>query len=818
MSARFIIWMLSGAALLAATLAGVSTWNHLRLEASALDGQMEALIARASLVRENARPDYQLQVLRSLPSNPFNGMVFRLDDQLDRAVVASEQIPAASPDGLELVFSYEFDDGPGLMAVGKRSSVAVEDGILVVDHDETDYLVNDSEIDIPKDDVGEIEIRVRARRGKHLRLAWSAELNPENPWINRIDIPIAADGEFHTYTVNAKNAMKGGEGRGLVTGDHLRRLYLKPSDLDGDRVEIDSIRFISKRSKYLRKPRGVTHETIAKEMRQILYMLPAQQLTYSLRLPAERPTLSFGTAILIDDEPVTFSIRIAADDSEETIFESTLDSAAQWNDAKLDLSAWADRDIRLFISVAGSPENVAFWSNPLISDRPPRPFNVIVLLEDTLRADHLSTHGYEIPTAPFKDRLMERHGAVFLNAVSQATKTRPSVPSLMTSLLPTATGVWDFADMLSDEYLTLAEIMRQQGFATASFIQNANAGPLAGAHQGFSTLFDAETMGTSTEQILGDRLISWIQKHRDRNFFLYVHVIDPHGVYEPPKPFDEWYRDMAPGATREEFDDHLDPEWMREPTLEGRRILYDGEIRHNDSVIEDLVETLRRIDLFEDTFLIFTADHGEHLGERGQWEHDPPGYLQVTGVPLMFVYPRRFEGGKRITENVQLIDVMPTVLDLAEVDIAEIVMQGDSLVDLVEGRQLSAWRDRVTLSEEPVVMDKARPWRNRGLRVSGSFFYRDWHFIASRRFWPERGYWPESFRMKVFDVSDDRAEARALWSFVPDLYLRFKFTRFLNRVQANNIEAWKKWTGGGSRDYKFDPDVLERLEALGYAQ
>ena len=131
-----------------------------------------------------------------------------------------------------------------------------------------------------------------------------------------------------------------------------------------------------------------------------------------------------------------------------------------------------------------------------------------------------------------------KKGVLFLNAFSKAAKTRPTCPSIMTSLYPTATGVWNFSEMLDDRYLTLAEIMRNQGFATASFIQNDNAGPYAGLHQGFSNLFDAETMGSRDVEMYSKKLYGWIEANRDRNFFLYLHLIDPHGVYDPPKPFD----------------------------------------------------------------------------------------------------------------------------------------------------------------------------------------------------------------------------------------------------------------------------------------
>jgi arylsulfatase A-like enzyme len=125
------------------------------------------------------------------------------------------------------------------------------------------------------------------------------------------------------------------------------------------------------------------------------------------------------------------------------------------------------------------------------------------------------------------------------------------------------------------------------------------------------------------------------------------------------------------------------------------------------------VDKLEELGLTEDTLLVLLSDHGEYMGENGLWEHHPPGLMPVIHVPLMMTYPRRFEEAKRIDEVVQLIDVMPTVLELAGIDRQQLLLAGDSLIDLIEGRDAERWRTRVAISEEPIAMDKQRPcpWR-----------------------------------------------------------------------------------------------------------
>ena len=125
---------------------------------------------------------------------------------------------------------------------------------------------------------------------------------------------------------------------------------------------------------------------------------------------------------------------------------------------------------------------------------------------------------------------------------------------------------------------------------------------------------------------------------------------------------------------------------MREPTAEGRRRRYAGEILHNDALLPRLLEKLGALGLTEDTLLILLSDHGEYMGEHGLVGHQPPGLMPVIHVPLMMVYPKRFREAKRIGDPVQLIDVMPTILELAEVDRADLLLQGDSLVGLIEGQ------------------------------------------------------------------------------------------------------------------------------------
>jgi len=811
---RFVRRLAIGLAVVVVALLGLHAYNFVRIHAGQLAASAEPLIERARAISERARPEYQDLALARLAPNPHNGSFYRFDDNLHEAEVIDRSL-GVTPDDEGIILGFEFEDSndPNLIPADGSLEPQIEAGLLTVSGSHgDDYLTNKEPLTLPRGDVGDILIRARTNEKAWVKLSWSSDDQPEDVWLDSLDVSLIGDGAFHTYVVNGQNALRRGMERG---SPELARVFIDLATTSGTGVEIDYIRFLSKRSRYLRAQNGVLYEMVGGEMRKVIYMLPDQTLEWSIEVPESTPVLAFGSAVLLDDRPVSFEVTLAGEGGDTTLHSETLSSASAWQDAQIDLMLWAGKSVRVRLSVTGDAGNVAFWSNPILRSSPKDRFNVIIVLEDAMRANYLSTYGYEIETSPDKTALMRDRGVQFDWAVSQATKTRPSVPSLMTSLYPTATAVWHFSDMLSDRYLTLAEIMRSQGFKTGAFIQNGNAGPYAGGHQGFSQLFDPRIAAGPSEAVLGDRLFSWLEDNGDENFFLYVHVGDPHGPYDPPPPYDAWYKEAAGKGDLVERADHLEPPSVAEPTDEGRRGRYAGEIRNNDELLASAVAKLDELGLTENTLLIFLSDHGEYMGEHGRWGHQPPGLMPVIHVPLMMTYPSRFKESKRITDVVQLIDVMPTVLELAEIDTTDLLLQGDSLVSLIEGNEPERWRDRVVVSEEPISMTKEDPC------ACASLVHRDWHVISSPRFWPVRGaaHLPHLYtfvKTGVFRLRDDPTEESSILSFFPDLYLRWFANSTISSLREANQATWRKLTEGDSIDLQVDPDTLEHLRGLGY--
>jgi arylsulfatase A-like enzyme len=322
---------------------------------------------------------------------------------------------------------------------------------------------------------------------------------------------------------------------------------------------------------------------------------------------------------------------------------------------------------------------------------------VILIAVDTLRADHLSTYGYERETSPNLDRLVREEAIRFDCAYSASSWTLPSMTSLMTSLHPHEHGVEDRGQRLHPSVPTLAAAFAGQGWYTAGFITHIYASSLFGLDTGFAEFHDVSIDWDYGEgmQVRADELnelaLPWIHAHRDETFFLFLHYFDPHWDYEPPPPFDQLFTDPGyAGPARGDWrylrkflgaDERMEP-----ADLEHVVALYDGEIRYTDHHLGRLFEELRALDLWEDTLLVITSDHGEEFQEHGSVHHVRTLYEEVLRVPLIVKLPGGRPDGWRevVPEPVAGIDVAPTILSAAALHTPP-SFEGRDLVPLFSG-------------------------------------------------------------------------------------------------------------------------------------
>lgn len=297
--------------------------------------------------------------------------------------------------------------------------------------------------------------------------------------------------------------------------------------------------------------------------------------------------------------------------------------------------------------------------------------NVVVILVDTLRADHLPTHGYARATAPFVDSLA-RAGVVFENAWSTSSWTAPATASLFTSLYPQDHGVVHsldreaadgrrLVDRIPGDVETLAEMFRAAGYRTLGVSDNAHVSRETGFDQGFDE-FESGTGATA------ERLHKWVRDRRERlargPYFLYVHYVEPHEPYLPREP---WHADFARDG-------------RAHPTHAKFVDAYDSEIRSLD---DGLARLYRACGWAEDTVVIVTSDHGEEFGDHGRGGHAHTLYDEVLRVPLI-VHGVPGAVARRVDEPVSLVDVLPTLRELLGGP-ADPRAEGVSLLPLLRG-------------------------------------------------------------------------------------------------------------------------------------
>jgi arylsulfatase A-like enzyme len=331
-----------------------------------------------------------------------------------------------------------------------------------------------------------------------------------------------------------------------------------------------------------------------------------------------------------------------------------------------------------------------------------RPPNIVVVVVDTLRADRLGAYGNDRGLSPFLDSLAAR-GTLFVNAYATTSWTCPSVASLMTSRYPVQHHVVSFASKLADDERTFAEVLRPLGYVAGGFIANFRLLEALGYAQGFQHWrADFKPGGGLRGDALRQQCGEWLDQVRSsataQPLLLYLHYMEPHAPYEPVEPFRRQFA-RADGAldAATANDRLLALRWheLTRPDVAMLASLYDGEVASVDAELRQLFADLERRGVLDHAVIVITADHGEEFWEHGNLTHGTSLYNESVRIPLIVVAPG-FAGGERVEENVSLVDVAPTLLDLAGVP-REARFEGRSLVPLLRpqswpARLRAAWR------------------------------------------------------------------------------------------------------------------------------
>jgi arylsulfatase A-like enzyme len=410
--------------------------------------------------------------------------------------------------------------------------------------------------------------------------------------------------------------------------------------------------------------------------------------------------------------------------------------------------------------------------------------NLLFILVDTLRADRLSSYGYERETSPNIDALAAS-GVRFAQQMSQSSWTKCSMASLWTALYPARTGVLRSPQAIPEAARMPAEILRDAGYRTFGIWRNGWVAPTFGFAQGFELYQSpqaspipasvrrenptAGVAGTDQDQVRS--ALQFFRTHGDERWFLYLHLMDVH----------QYVYDEQTGIFGTSYSD-----------------IYDNSIRWVDRILGVLIQELDARGLRQKTLVVLAADHGEAFGEHGREGHARDVYGEVTTTPLILSFPFRLDPGLVVEAPTQNVDIWPTLLDLLglpglegvdgrsrvpEIE-AAVRGEGGSASDELHIAHIDQAWGRVRQPPRPMVSLTEGPYR-----------------LIYRAAAPKQS--------ELFDRAQDPREQRDLAGDEPEV-----LEQLMERAKSYLDNSAAPW--GAAPEVELDEAELEQLRALGY--
>jgi len=435
-------------------------------------------------------------------------------------------------------------------------------------------------------------------------------------------------------------------------------------------------------------------------------------------------------------------------------------------------------------------------------------FNVLLISIDSLRADHVGCYGYGRNTSPNIDELAGE-GSVFLNPISSTSWTLPAHISILTSLDISVHGVSTDGFSLHSGIKTLPEILKENSYATACFCTSPYMNPAFGFGRGFdlyhntdfedpvfedTVLPSAEQRDAVHEDITSPRItelaLNWLEENGSRPFFLFLHMWDVHYDYIPPPPYDSLFDPDYEGDISGEKYIHNEAinADMDRRDLEHIIALYDGEIAYTDYHLGLIFRKLKELGIYDRTLIIVTADHGDEFFEHGNKGHRKTLYDEVIKVPLVIKLPGGKWGNRKIDSQVGLIDIVPTILELLDIN-RPARIQGKSLLPLIKKDETET--PRFVLSELSPVLQ--------------SFRSDDWKLLYNV---------PNNVSI-ILDLKKDPRETHE--HLIGDSAVGKRAHRDFYRRILKDRELAVEYRGGDTgKKVEMDESQIERLRSLGY--
>ena len=425
--------------------------------------------------------------------------------------------------------------------------------------------------------------------------------------------------------------------------------------------------------------------------------------------------------------------------------------------------------------------------------------NVILIVIDTQRADHLSCYGYKRNTSPTLAKFAEK-GILFENAISQSSWTWPATASILTGLYPYTHGIInDESSFMVNSIVTLAEILQENHLTTFAISGNPLISKDKNFDQGFETFVE---MPWTRAEHLNHRFEKWLDRNNKLQFFAYLHYMDPHDPYHAPGDFydmfDPDYRGKYNFDKGNDVSSAVNPLWKAinygqgdaeytERDIEHLAALYDGEIRYSDSQFALLLDALKKQNVLDKTIIIITSDHGEEFLEHGKLKHGIHLYDETIKVPLIIWGPEMTEA-KRIKEQVETLDIYATLCTMLGIDIPEHI-QGESLLPGNDAKSGSSYAYSQT--EHAFIFGKGAATKNSVRTI-------DWKLIHT----------PSKNEYELYALRKDRGEKDNLFgNHSMGKELKHKLEEWLKKKKTSDLTGVRKG---------IDEETMKKLRSLGY--
>lgn len=617
--------------------------------------------------------------------------------------------------------------------------------------------------------------------------------------------------------------------------------YSSFSESEGklDKAKRDALFLCELKEKYPIKDLGISQNpySIIQKPRLFDYSLnclfapPKSHFAFEVKIP-ERCTLEFGYGFLMEsfDNPersILFKVEVEDKKKKEILLSEHLKPSEEkkFNFTRIEMFPYQNKKVKIHFTTEnieskntenqGKIDTYPLWINPFLHRKTDKEkINFILLLIDTLRADHLGCYGYSRETSPNLDELTD-DAVLFENVFSTTSWTLPAHVSLLTSLNNVNHQVLNSLQRMSPNLLTLADIMRNNDYLCAAF----TGGGYLSCKYGFSKGFDIYqeiikngdiSVRFDEAESLSRRAAEWLDENHYKSFFLFLHTYQPHAPYENNSDIGKIFlaknakwqkirgKDVFRGRSRKQT-------VYSKKEIENIIALYDGEIRYTDEcLIKPMIDKIKELNIYDKTMIIITSDHGEEFYEHKNWLHGLTLYNESIKIPLIVKLPDSSYKGKKLPQSVRITDIMPTLLEAANIDPTSFIFDGKSLLSMINGREREDRTFYCDLNIRKIIDSSPSMYATNKNSLK---------FILNKKI---RSSWTkkivtklEGEKIELYDIKKDTYETENLSGLIA-----------YEKICRELIKKIKQYMESGAKikaeSIKMDEELRRSLKALGY--